>query len=306
MAGWPEGMEGFAQYLMQVRGRSANTALAYARDAAAFAAWCAGRGLDPAGCLTPSTVSLYAMSRVSPPKGADAPALGLRSAARAMSALEAWGRYLAFSGMLEPGQAQKLKVPKYGRKLPVYFKPEEMLALVRAWDGEDSPRALRNGALLKVLYSAGLRVSECAGLRLGDVDFAARLLRVTGKGGKQRLAPFGETAAAAMTAWLEGGRGRLAGVESADWLWLSARGKRFGPRAIQLMVIASAQRAGLARHITPHKLRHACATHMLEGGADVRLLQELLGHRDLSTTQVYTQISRQHLLDAYDKTHPRA
>jgi site-specific recombinase XerD len=307
MAEWPEGMEGFARHLTQVRGRSHNTALAYCRDVAAFARWCEAAGRDPLASLTPSACSMYVMSRVGPSKGAEpGAALSLRSAARATSALEAWARYLAFNGEIEPGKAARLKVPKYGRKLPVYFKPEEMLALVRAWEGEDSAVALRNTALLMLLYSSALRVSECSGLRVSDADLSARMLSVTGKGGKQRIVPFGETATAAISAYLAGGRGRLTGAESAEWLWLSTRGRRLGPRAIQLIVIASAQRAGLARHITPHKLRHACATHMLEGGADVRLLQELLGHRDLSTTQVYTQISRQHLLDAYDKTHPRA
>ena len=149
-------------------------------------------------------------------------------------------------------------------------------------------------------------MSECAGLDTGALQLDERMVRVWGKGGKAREVPFGAAAAAAIGAYLEHGRPALKRAESGEALWLNARGERLSVRAVWNILDAAVLKAGLAKHVSPHKLRHACATHMLEGGADVRLLQEFLGHASLNTTQVYTQVTMTRLREVYEQTHPRA
>lgn len=336
----------FADYLLRILGRSPRTAEAYARDVAAFDSWCQIQGLALGRALNRAQVGLYIMQRSQPGRRSaeQAAQLSSRSAARAVSALKAFRRYLLFSGSsivdAEAGDSSEGRAPvtqsgsldsqllpsapKYSRALPSYFNVDEILALVRAFDGQEGAAALRNSALLHLLYSAGLRVSECAGLQLGSLRSSERLLSVLGKGSKLRTVPYGENAADLLERYLREARPLLAGKANAPVLggipvdaarpvtgqdsplWLSTRGKPLGPRAIQRIVDEAAIFAGCLKPVSPHKLRHACATHMLEGGADVRLLQELLGHSSINTTQVYTQITRKQLLESYEKTHPRA
>jgi site-specific recombinase XerD len=298
----PEGTS-FAEYLGHLRGKSARTVEEYCRDIAAFERWCESRQQPIHASLTRARVGLYLMERM----GGDGKAtVSNRSAARAVSSLKAYALYLAFVGKLDSAQIEELAPPRYSRKLPVYFNADEIKAIVCAFDRETTPRGLRNAAILHLLYAAGLRVSECSGLRLKNVALPERNVTVLGKGNRERQVPFGERAAAALERYISGARLQLANDHSADWLWLNQRGGRLTARAMRTILDQAALRAGSIKPLSPHKLRHACATHMLEGGADVRLLQELLGHQSINTTQVYTQITRTRLLEAYDKAHPRA
>jgi site-specific recombinase XerD len=297
----------FEDYLGRVRGKSARTVAEYLRDAASFEAWCDKRGQEAAASITRARVGLYLMDRMSgSDKTKDAESISSRSAARAVSALKSYGQYLVFAGKLDKANLEELRSPRYSRTLPAYFNAEEIRSIVCAFDDDKTPRGVRNAAILHLLYAAGLRVSECAGLRLNSLQHGERIVTVFGKGSRERQVPYGERAATAIARYLDASRLQLATDKSADWLWLNVRGGRLTARAMRTILDQAALRAGSIKPISPHKLRHACATHMLEGGADVRLLQELLGHQSINTTQVYTQITRTHLLDAYERAHPRA
>jgi integrase/recombinase XerD len=302
----PSLLDGFTAHLAQVRGRSANTVEAYRRDVAGFLAHLKHAGLALHDGLTTVQAGMYLMDVMTPKPRADKPPLSARSAARIVSALKSFTEYLRFTGELDHNPLENLQAPKYARRLPVYYTVAEMLNLVAADASPETPAALRNRAILQVLYGAGLRASECAGLDLGSLNLAEGWLNVNGKGGKQRLVPLGATACASIRRWLEAGRLHLANEHSGQALFLGRRGKRIARRLIQRIVDQAALATGLHKPTSPHKLRHACATHLLEGGADVRIVQELLGHEKLATTQIYTQITRTHLRDIYLLAHPRA
>jgi integrase/recombinase XerD len=301
-------LAGFARYLRDVRGRSAATAESYSRDASTYLCYLERKQLKPADGLVPVQAGLYLMERMSiaPGQPGQPPPLSARSAARAVSALKAFAAYLVFTGDLAANPLENLHPPKYGTKLPVYYSVEEILRLLAARRPPETPAEWRDAAILHVLYGCGLRVSECAGLELDGLNLAAGWASVQGKGGKQRLVPLSGKVAAAVRNWLEQGRPRWATERSGAALFLGRRGKRIARRAIQRLLDQAALEAGMQKPVSPHKLRHACATHLLEGGADVRSVQELLGHEKLGTTQVYTQITRTHLRDVYLEAHPRA
>ncbi|MCH7472514.1 tyrosine-type recombinase/integrase, partial [bacterium] len=183
---------------------------------------------------------------------------------------------------------------------------DEIIAVVSAFDEGGDPLCLRNAALTHLLYSSGIRVSECASLEIASLRLNERILRVAGKGNRQREVPFGRRAARALESYLERGRPAFAGQDSGDALWLNRRGVRLTARSMRRILDGAARRAGSMKRISQNKLRHACATHMLEGGADVRLIQEFLGHASLDTTQVYTQVTRARLREVYEQSHPRA
>lgn len=302
-------LAGFSEYLARVLGKTAATVSAYVADATAFAEYCTQRGWPVKAALTKARVGLYLVDRVSGPRAdaAPRPRLSTRSAARAVSALQALAQFMVFRRQLRANPLADFKAPRYSRKLPPYFASDEIRLVVCAFDqAGERPLELRNAALLHLLYASGLRVSECAALNLDSLDIVTQLVQVSGKGRRRRVVPFGEHAAAILERYLSSGRGRLAKSHSGRALWLNQRGGRLSARAIRNILNAAVRRAGLDKHLSPHKLRHACATHLLEGGADVRLVQELLGHQSINTTQVYTQITRTHLREVYDKTHPRA
>lgn len=301
-------LAGFEAHLAQVRGRLPATVAAYRRDIAAFLGYCAARGLSPLEGLSRARSGLYLMDRIAG-HGREARRggrLGGRSAARAVSALKAFAKYLVFAGEMEDTQLEGLAPPKYSRPLPPYLSADETLSLFAPPVVDNDPAALRDRAIIILLYAAGLRVSECAGLDLHMLHLEARLLRIRGKGNKEREVPFGARAAAAIAAYLQTGRPALGPGVMQQALFLNRRGGRLSARAMRTVLNQAVMRAGLMKHLSPHKLRHACATHMLEGGADIRLLQEFLGHESLATTQVYTQITRTRLLEAYERAHPRA
>jgi integrase/recombinase XerC len=208
-------------------------------------------------------------------------------------------RFLARRGVLAANPARQVRGPRLGRRLPSFLPVDETAALLGPAP-EPSLAGARDRALLELLYSSGLRVAEGCGLDLDDLDEARRTVRVLGKGGRERVVPVGETALEALGAYLER-RGRRRGP-----LFLNARGGRLTTRSAHRIVRARAREAGIGQRVTPHTLRHSFATHMLGAGADLRLIQELLGHRRLSTTQRYTHVSPEHLMRVYDAAHPRA
>ncbi len=301
-------LAGYARFLAQVRGRSAATVRSYLRDTRAFLDYLDRCGMSLDQSLTRPRAGLYIMQRTEPRrrKPDEAGQLASRSAARALSALTALAQYLVFIGELDANPLAGMRPPKYSRKLPPYLSVDELKLLLAAYAGQPGPLPLRNTALLVLLYATGLRVSECAGLDLGSLQLEQRMLRVVGKGNKAREVPFGAVALDALKRYLAQARPALVAEDSGDAVWLNARGGRLSARAMWNVLQQAVLRAGLVKQLSPHKLRHACATHMLEGGADVRLLQEFLGHESLNTTQIYTQVTLTRLREVYEQAHPRA
>jgi integrase/recombinase XerC len=226
--------------------------------------------------------------------------------ARRLASVRSWCRFLCRQGVLTNNPAMGLRGPRQEKKLPRFFSREEMLRLLEAPPG-DKPLGLRDRAILETLYSAGLRVSELVGLNLDDLDLSEGLATVRGKGRKERLALLGPPATAAINAWLAARQG-LAGGRAATQpgLFLNKRGTRLTTRSVGRLLSRYLTQAGLDPEASPHTLRHSFATHLLDAGADIRCVQELLGHRSLGTTQMYTHVSTQRLRDSYDKAHPRA
>lgn len=225
-----------------------------------------------------------------------------RTLALQLSALRRFCQLLLREQQLSHNPAALVRAPKAGRPLP---KPLSVDAAHQLLDLDaDEPLARRDRAMMELLYSSGLRLAELVGLNLDDIDSNQRLLQVTGKGNRQRVLPFGSKAAEALTLWLAC-RAALA-VADEPALFVSQRGTRISSRSVQLRLAQWAQQQQLAEHLHPHKLRHAFATHMLEGSGDLRAVQELLGHASLATTQIYTHLDFQHLSKVYDAAHPRA
>jgi site-specific recombinase XerD len=271
-------------------GRAAATRRAYAGDVSAFAEWVAR-----AGVTSPEAVDRLQLRRYLASLGTRR--LARATIARKAAALRAYFAWLVRQGRLGLDPARSLQAPSGGGRLPRVLSEGEVTALVEdegasVWDQRDR-------AVLELLYAAGLRVSELCGLDRDDVDLAGRWVTVLGKGGKQRRVPVHDTAASALADWFAGGRDQLDGPPEA--VFVNRRGNRLGPRDVRRIVD---RRATTPTH--PHALRHTYATHLLDGGADLRVVQELLGHASLATTQVYTHVSKERLRSVYGETHPRA
>jgi integrase/recombinase XerC len=236
--------------------------------------------------------------------------LASRSLARHLSTLRSFFRWACREGHVEKNPARALPSPRLPRTLPRAMTRPDTERLLEA-DGE-GPFPERDRALFELLYATGLRVSEAAGLDLEDVDFSSRLLRVVGKGNKERIAPFGEEAGEALSAYLPAreerrrGTAREAGVDDGEPLFVNARGGRLTTRSMARLLKRRLRAAGLPAEISPHALRHSFATHLLEAGADLRAIQELLGHASLSTTQKYTHLDAARLREVYRRAHPKA
>jgi integrase/recombinase XerC len=227
------------------------------------------------------------------------------SLARHAAAARTFSAWAHRGGLVPADFAAALATPRGRRDLPQVLRPEHAAALVEAPGEEASPVGLRDRAVLELLYATGVRVSELCGLDLGDVDRSRRVVRVMGKGSRERAVPFGGPAELALEDWLRLGRPSLAGPHSGAALLLGARGGRLNPRVVRRLVRRYARAAGIPP-VTPHGLRHGAATHLLEGGADLRSVQELLGHASLASTQIYTHVSVARLRAAYRQAHPRA
>jgi integrase/recombinase XerC len=301
--------EAFAESLV---GRSPHTRAAYERDVAEFVAW-AERGGCPGG---PNALDHRTLRRFL--AYLDTRGFARTTIARKAAALRAYLRFLRRRGVIDRDLGALLRAPKGASRLPRVIRSEEAndlldevadaVDLVAAEEGDDPVAVavvLRDLAVLEVLYGAGLRVSECCGLTLVDCDLDRGLVTVLGKGSKVRRVPLGGPAIDAVSAWLSRGRPALATPDSpSDLVFLNQRGRALTPRDARRVLEHHPLPDGRAVH--PHALRHAYATHLLEGGADLRAVQELLGHADLATTQIYTHVTRDRLRAVYEATHPRA
>jgi integrase/recombinase XerD len=299
----PVEAEEFLSWLAVERGRSRNTLAAYRRDLAAYVEFLTGRQLAVADVTEPVVEDYVAFLRAA----ARAPS----SVARALVAVRSLHRFLEDEGEVVGNPAEEVGPPRVPAGLPKALSEAEVLSLLGAVAGDDSP-ARRDRAILEVLYGCGLRVSELVGLSLADLDLDAGLLRAFGKGSKERVVPVGRVAREALAAWLApGGRGAMAPERWArrgdsEAVFLNMRGGRLSRQGAWGIVRHYGDKVGLGSRLTPHVLRHSCATHMLDHGADIRVVQELLGHASISTTQVYTKVSTERLRRIYDAAHPRA
>lgn len=292
-------LERFAAHLAGERRASEHTRRAYRSDLAQYAAWLAEQKI-PVCQATPAAVRGF-LARA----GGSA---GPVSLARKLSTLRSLYRYLVREGLAAANPARGVASPKRPRKLPEVLPEAEVAALVEA-PAAGQPLALRDRAFLELLYASGLRVSELTGLSLPDLDLAGGLVRVVGKRRKERIVPVGRPAREALARWLEARPGLAAGPEGArggEALFLNHRGGRLTSRSVARLLEKWVLAAGLPRHVHPHVLRHCFATHLLGNGADLRGIQELLGHASLSTTQRYTQVDWKRLAAVYDQAHPRA
>jgi integrase/recombinase XerC len=290
--------EGFARHLELERGRSAHTVRAYSGDVALLLDHAARMGVtEPAEIDLPVLRSWLARLRST---GAARTTMARRgSSARVFTG---WAHR---RGLMSTDPGAMLATPKGHRPLPDVLQPDEASRLVEGIDG-DAPVDLRDRAALELLYATGIRVGELCGLDIDDVDRGRRVVRVLGKGNKERSVPYGGPADAAIGAWLARGRPAWAVAGSGAALLLGARGSRVDPRTIRTVVHRRLADVPGAPDLGPHGLRHSAATHLLEGGADLRSVQELLGHATLATTQIYTHVSVERLRTSYDRAHPRA
>ncbi|MCT1451399.1 tyrosine recombinase XerC [Corynebacterium sp. p3-SID1145] len=304
MAQLEAAIDDFADYALLVKGRSPATVKGYRSDLRTLVPF-AGTFAD----FTLPTLRAWL---------ADALRAGLARStmARRTAAVRAFSTWAYERGHLDSDVAARLATPQVNRHLPDVVTPARAEQLVEAEINADaaSPEAARDRAMLELLYATGMRVAELTGLDTGDIDVSRRLARVTGKGNKQRVVPFGDNAAAAIDTWLArrgellnngAGSSAAASADATKALFLGSRGGRIDQRQVRRVVERAAQRTGDS-DLSPHALRHSAATHMLEGGADLRVVQELLGHSSLQTTQIYTHVSAQRLKSVYDRAHPRA
>jgi integrase/recombinase XerD len=290
----------FLAYLELERGLSRNTLEAYRSDLLQF-----GRFLDARGIgVTKATHSELAafLSELAGSERAPAAAATL---GRKVACLRSFYRHLRREGLIEHDPTADLHGPRKTQRLPRVLTREEVARLLHEPKGSE-PLALRDRALLELMYACGLRVSEVTGLELGDVDVEEAMLCARGKGSKERLVPVGRQAIAALDAYRARARPVLVGVKSESKLFVNRRGGGLSRQGLYKIVQGHARGAGLEARMSPHTLRHSFATHLLAGGCDLRSLQEMLGHADLATTQVYTHLSAERLKDAYFSAHPRA
>jgi integrase/recombinase XerD len=302
----------FLAYLELERGLSRNTLSAYASDLAQFGRFLRERGVAPLGArhgdlaafLSDLAVGAHRRSAGST-VGQQRPPVAAATLQRKVACLRSFYRHLLREGLIEHDPTADLRGPPKTRTLPKVLSREQVARLLAQPKGTDPP-ALRDRALLELMYACGLRISEAQMLELGDVDPREAMLRARGKGAKERIVPVGRAAVRAVEAYLARGRPALVGARVESRLFVNRRGGGLTRQGVYKIVQGHARTAGLERRMTPHTLRHTFATHLLSGGCDLRSLQEMLGHADLSTTQVYTHLSADRLKEAYFDAHPRA
>jgi integrase/recombinase XerC len=288
-------LEKFFTHLSSERRLAALTRESYRRDLAAISAFCAQRGISEWRALTHHQVRDYAAVR-------HRAGLSGRSLQRQLSALRSFFNYLLREGAVSQSPALGVTVPKSPRHLPQVLDIEQVGRLLDI-ETRDAT-AQRDRAALELVYSSGLRLSELTSLKVADVDLRDALVRVTGKGGKTRVLPVGRKARAALAGWLK--QRALWAKETEPALFITQQGARLSPRALQMRLRRWALKQGLGVPVHPHMLRHSFASHMLESSGDLRAVQELLGHSNISTTQIYTRLNFQRLAEVYDAAHPRA
>ncbi|MEY3013327.1 MAG: site-specific tyrosine recombinase XerD [Pseudomonadota bacterium] len=294
-----DAIEGFLRHARLERNLSGNTVTAYRRDLERFRTFCHERlGLHRADGIDREVVLAYLV---------DLRDAGLhdRSVARHLSSLRGFSRWLVDRGAVQESPAALVDMPNQPRGLPDVLTPAEVERLLAA-PGDADARALRDTAMLETLYASGLRVSELCGLQLEDIDLERGVVRAMGKGSKERIVPMGEAARSAILRYLESARPELGGHPGQGELFVNGRGQAMTRQGFWKVVKRHAEAAGIDKPISPHRLRHSFATHLLAGGADLRVVQALLGHADIGTTQIYTHVHRRRLRQIYDRHHPRA
>lgn len=286
-----EAVEDFAEQQLLVAGRSPATVRGYRSDLLNLAA-----GISTFADFTLNNLRAWLAEAVVEGKSR-------ATLARRTASARAFSTWAVRQGHLESDVAARLVTPKVNRSLPKVLGESQAGELMGNSASADEPEFLRDSAMLELLYATGIRVGELCGLDITDVDLPGRTARVTGKGDRQRVVPFGHAAGDALRQWLDQGRDEFA--RETDALFVGVRGGRIDPRQVRRVVSRAATVTGAAG-LTPHSLRHTAATHLLEGGADLRIVQEMLGHSSLQTTQIYTHVSAQRLREAYRQAHPRA
>ncbi|MBS9532592.1 site-specific tyrosine recombinase XerD [Mycobacterium sp. M1] len=305
-----EQLQGYLDHLTIERGVAANTLSSYRRDLRRYLDHLLSRGVDDLAAAGETDVSefLVALRKGDPDNGVSA--LSAVSAGRALIAVRGLHRFAAAEGLTPLDVAHAVKPPTPGRRLPKSLTVDEVSDLLAGAGGDspsDGPLSLRNRALLELLYSTGSRISEAVGLDVDDIDVQDRSVLLHGKGGKQRLVPVGRPAITALDAYLVRGRPGLAQRgKGTPAVFLNARGGRLSRQSAWQVLQDSAERAGITTKVSPHTLRHSFATHLLDGGADVRVVQELLGHASVTTTQIYTLVTVHALREVWAGAHPRA
>ncbi len=286
----------FLSYLAQEKRLSNHTVINYRRDLSRFLTFCQEFELTDWNSIKASNIRQFVayLHRQE---------LASKSIQRYLSAVRSFYRYMLREGLVESNPAQSVQAPKAEKRLPATLDVDQMTALLEH-TSSDSFISSRDRAMMEVFYSSGLRLAELASLDIRDIDFGDLLVYVTGKGSKSRVVPVGKQAINAINAWLE--MREQQGFFEQKALFLSKQGKRLGVRSIQQRLKFWGKQHGVSDKVHPHRLRHAFASHMLEASGDLRAVQELLGHADLSTTQIYTHVDFQHLANVYDSAHPRA
>ncbi|MEP6650183.1 MAG: site-specific tyrosine recombinase XerD [Lapillicoccus sp.] len=299
-------VQGWLDHLQVERGSSANTLTSYRRDLARYRDFLAARNINHAGSVAERDVSDFLASLRE--GGPDRPPLAASSAARTLVAVRGFHRFLALEGDVATDPANAVPPPRPPSRLPKAIPVENVERLLEAASVGGTPVSLRDRALFEVLYGAGARISEAVGLDVDDVELEEPAsVRLLGKGDKQRVVPLGRYAVIALDAYLVRARPVLATAgRGTPALFLNQRGARLSRQSAWGALQLAASRADLTGHLSPHTLRHSFATHLLDGGADVRVVQELLGHASVTTTQIYTLVSPQRLREVYAGAHPRA
>ena len=298
-------VRGYLDHLAVERGLAANTLASYRRDLRRYAGFLTSEGVSEAADITEKHVSAFLRSLREGDE--DHPALSASSAARTVVAVRGLHRFLAREGLVAADAADTVRPPTPPRKLPKAIPLADVERLLAAAGSDGSPLGLRDRALLEMLYGTGARISEAVGLDRDDVDETAGTVLLRGKGAKERVVPVGSYALEALSAYLVRARpGLFAAGRATPALFLNARGGRLSRQSAWTVLRTVAARAGLSTPVSPHTLRHSFATHLLDGGADVRVVQELLGHASVTTTQVYTLVTVDQLREVYAAAHPRA
>lgn len=288
----------YLDLLVVERGLAPNTVSSYGRDLAKLAAFCEARGVEDPRAIDRRLVEdfLLELSRAG---------LGARSIARHLSAVRGFTRFLVRDRVREDDPAARLRTPKIPRKLPGVLRRDEVDRLLAA-PGTTTPRGLRDTAMLELVYSSGLRVTELVTVPLNALRRSPPLLLVRGKGDKERVVPVGQAAMTAVAAWLERGRPEVLRGRPSPHLFPGRTGKPLTRQAVWKNLRRYALEAGITTPLSPHTLRHSFATHLLEGGADLRVVQELLGHQDITTTEIYTHLDQSRLKKVHHRYHPRS
>ena len=291
-------LEQFLTYMCVGRNASPYTIKNYRNDIGQFLDYCAKQGVSSIGLVDRLLLRRYLAEL-------DGTGYAKASVARRVAELRSFGDYLVREKVLDRNVFRLINAPRVPKRLPHYLTVAEVESLLAVPD-TTAPRGLRDRAIIEVLYGAGLRVSELTGLDVGDVDLTQAQVFVLGKGSKERVGLLGRAAVRAVWSYLEVGRPELLGRQPTDALWLNHRGGRLTVRGVGMILARVGEQAGIRTHVSPHVLRHSFATHLMDGGADLRVVQELLGHANLTTTQIYTHVSQSRTREVYMRAHPRA